>query len=119
MKNKWLFLLCILFLFTGTIEAQEVTVDGYDIWDFYYTSYYGFTSAPAVSESGEARLYYNYTDNKFYISKDAGAYSELGAGSGSGDEVTVNGTAVDTTANFKDNTDITFTFISALFIVSP
>ncbi len=102
-------IICLLLLFICTTVNAEVTVDGYRIDYFQLLGYEGLTSAPAVSSSSQAIMYYNSSDDKLYLSKNGGAYSEVGAGSGSGDNVTVNGTAVDTTANFKDNTEITFT----------
>jgi hypothetical protein len=46
----------------------------------------GMSSAPAVSASNTGRIYYDYSANKFKVSQNGGAYTDLvGSGGGSGD----------------------------------
>jgi trimeric autotransporter adhesin len=44
----------------------------------------GMSSAPAVSASNTGRIYYDYSANKFKVSQNGGAYSDLVGGGGSG-----------------------------------
>jgi len=59
------------------------------------------TSAPSASAAGDARIYYNNTDDKLYLSKNGGGFSELGAGGGGSLPVT------DTTSIVEGSADNT------------
>lgn len=71
-----------LILLAPSTFAEDTTVEGYKRTKSDIFELYGFLSAPTVSPAGRARLYYNDTDSKLYLSKDGGGYAEVGGGSG-------------------------------------
>lgn len=70
-----------LILCTSPVFADcEVTIDGACVDEFDILDFAGQYSAPSTSPSGNARMYYHASDDKVYLSKDGGAFAEIGAG---------------------------------------
>ena len=83
------------------VEVQEstgslflgVSGDGAEVFGGIATG-----SAPALSGSGNARIYYNSTDDKLYLSKNGAAYVELATGGAVGAHSFLSATHTDTLA---------------------
>lgn len=76
---KKLLLALLILIGASAAEAQ------YFVYYPPFLTLQGFAtaSAPAVSPSGKAYLYYNTTDGKLYVSMNGAAYTEITTGSGS------------------------------------
>lgn len=65
-----------------------ITIDGHDRTKIDISEYNGISSAPSVSPSGKARIYFDSTTNTLRCSENGGAYTDcIGGGGGSGDVV--------------------------------
>lgn len=71
-----------LFLFIASIcLAGEIWIDGNEYDRVEVLQYEGLDDA-SLSPAGKANMYYDSDDNKLMISKNGGAYAEVGSGSG-------------------------------------
>ena len=75
-----LWVLFFLLLLPITSHCQERYGNGVEIWFLREIQFDGLYSAPPVSASGDATIYYNASDNKLYMSKNGAAYAEVGTG---------------------------------------
>ena len=108
MKSKILLtLFSILLLPSLVFAACDVMVNGKCRIDADIIEYDGLTAQPAVSPSDSARIYFDTLTGKLMCSEDGGAYVQCTAAGGSGDNLSVNSSAV-TDLNFIDG-DIDFT----------
>ena len=84
MNLKKVFLTAVFFLsFTGLVYSQcEVTIDGNCRLDADIIEYQGI-SAPAVSPTGAARIYFDTLAGTLQCSEDGGAYTDCVGGGGS------------------------------------
>ena len=76
-------LLIATFLFLPLAYAGEVFIDGNEYSDVDVIQLNGLSSEPSTAPLNNARMYYNSSDNKVYLSKNGGSYEELGAGGAS------------------------------------
>jgi hypothetical protein len=58
---------------TSSLQRLFVPNDGGLEW-------VGLAAAPSLSAASDARIYFNSSDNKLYVSKNGGAYSEIATG---------------------------------------
>jgi hypothetical protein len=111
LKKLLVLALCLLPVFC--FADEELTIDGNSDISVRKQSVL-FYEKPANPGSPSANGIKLYAKDKagvttLYTKDSAGNVVEIGAaGAGSGDNVTVNSTAIDTTANIKDSTDITW-----------
>lgn len=108
--NRIVLIIICIFTAINAYAIDSTTVGGRDLDEFEISSWDAITE-PAVSQPNTARVYYNGTSDTLKLSVNGGAYSNLlTALTGLGDAVTVNASAVDTTANFSDG-DIAWTLV--------
>jgi hypothetical protein len=95
----------LVFVCSYVFAECEVYENGRCIDDVEIVELDGFATDPNVSPTNKARLIYNDTDNKLKVSKNGGAYTEVGAGGGG--SVYVN-TAEITDPDFTNSTSLTW-----------
>lgn len=76
----------------------ETTIDGHQVCDFSISDFYALSSAPALSSSGTARIYFDLGAGKLKCSEDGGAYADCVGGGGGGGAPT-DATYITQTAN--------------------
>ena len=99
--RKLLFALATILLMSAKCFAScDVTIDGYQYCDFDVSEYNGLISAPDVSPSGKARIYFDSGDGTLKCSEDGGAYTNC-VGGGGGGSGTVTSVAVASANGFS------------------
>ena len=70
-------LLSLLCLIPFRLSANEVYIDGYEALDTEVQEYHGLGTAPSVSPSSKARIYYDTGVQLLELSVNSGVYSQI------------------------------------------